>query len=274
MGKKAKVYLKDPVPYRYRFLPQPQDLVHEIPSQQFDAIFAVDCGDFFRIGDGHEKLKGMGPIISIDHHDTNEAFGFLNILDQRASSTAEIIYLILKSLDIKIGFNIAVNLYTAILTDTGSFRYDNTNSRAFVICEEMMHAGVVPSHVAAEVYESHPRERFELLCQALAAMETYHGNKLAIIHVTEDMFRQTQSSREHSEGFVEFLKEMRGLEVAMMARQIGKDRYKISMRSKGKVDVASIAAIFGGGGHKKAAGCVIEGNIDEVKKKLVEATVL
>ena len=274
MGKKAKVYLKDPVPYRYQFLPQPQDLVHEIPSQQFDAIFAVDCGDFFRIGDGHEKLKGMGPIINIDHHDTNEAFGFLNILDQRASSTAEIIYLILKSLDIKIGFNIAVNLYTAILTDTGSFRYDNTNSRAFVICEEMMHAGVVPSHVAAEVYESHPRERFELLCQALAAMETYHGNKLAIIHVTEDMFRQTQSSREHSEGFVEFLKEMRGLEVAMMARQIGKDRYKVSMRSKGKVDVASIAAMFGGGGHKKAAGCVIEGNIDQVKKRLVEATIL
>jgi phosphoesterase RecJ-like protein len=237
-------------------------------------VIATDAASPERLGSVAACIEHRKLFINIDHHDTNEAFGFLNILDQRASSTAEIIYLILKSLDIKIDFNIAVNLYTAILTDTGSFRYDNTNSRAFVICEEMTHAGVVPSHVAAEVYESHPRERFELLCQALATMETHHGNKLAIIHITQDMFRQTHGSREQSEGFVEFLKEMRGLEVAMLARQIGKDRYKISMRSKSNVDVAAIANRFGGGGHKKAAGCVIEGSIDEVKKKLVEATVL
>jgi phosphoesterase RecJ-like protein len=274
LGKGVTVYTKDTVPYRYRFLPEPQRLVHEIPARRFDAVFAVDCGDFSRVGKGHEKLKDMGLIVNIDHHDTNEAFGFLNIVDQRASSTAEIIYLILKALEVKIDVNIAMNIYTAILTDTGSFRYDNTNARAFEICEEMIEAGVVPSRVASEVYESHPKERFDLLCRALATMETHYGNSLAIIVITQEMFSQTGGSREQSEGFVELLKEMRGLEVAVLVRQIDGTRYKISMRSKGAVDVASIANRFGGGGHKKAAGCVIEGSIDEVKKKIVEAATL
>ena len=274
LGKETVVYLKDKVPYRYEFLPKPPSLVHEIPAKQFDAVFAVDCGDFFRIGDGYEKLKEKGPIINIDHHDTSEAFGFLNIIDARASSTAEIIYAVLKALDVRMDFDIAVNIYTAILTDTGSFRYNSTNSKAFIICEEMTHLGVIPSYVAENVYESHPKERFLLLCGALTTLETHYDNRLAIMYVTDELFRQVGGSREHTEGFVEFLKEMRGVEVAVVARQIGESRYKISMRSKGKVDVASVASRFGGGGHKNAAGCTIEGSIDQVKKKLVEAVPL
>ncbi len=274
LGKETVVYLRDKVPYRYEFLPQPASLVHEIPAKQFDAIFAVDCGDFFRIGDGHEKLKEKGLIINIDHHDTNEAFGFLNIIDGRASSTAEIVYTILKALDVRIDFEIAVNIYTAILTDTGSFRYASTNSKAFIICEEMTHFGVIPSYVAEKVYESHPKERFLLLCGALATLETHYDNRLAIMYITDELFRQVGGSKEQTEGFVEFLKEMRGVELAVVARQTGESRYKISMRSKGKIDVAAIAGRFGGGGHKNAAGCTIEGAIDQVKKLLVEAMAL
>jgi bifunctional oligoribonuclease and PAP phosphatase NrnA len=274
LGKETVVYLKDKVPYRYEFLPRPENLVHEIPAKRFDAIFAVDCGDFFRIGSGHEKLKEKGLIINIDHHDTNDAFGFLNIIDERASSTAEIIYTILKSLDVTMDFDIALNIYTAILTDTGSFRYNSTNSKAFIICEEMTHFGVIPSYVAEKVYESHPKERFLLLCGALATLETYYDNRLAIMYITDALFRQTGGSREQTEGFVEFLKEMRGVEVAVVARQTGENRYKMSMRSKGKVDVASVASRFGGGGHKNAAGCTIEGSADQVKKMIIEALAL
>ncbi len=274
LGKESTVYLRDEVPYRYEFLPRPESLVHEIPARAFDAIFAVDCGDFFRIGDGYEKLKDKGPIINVDHHNTNEAFGFLNIVDERASSTAELIHTILKSLDVRIDFEIAVNLYTAILTDTGSFRYNNTNSKAFIVCEEMTHFGVVPSYVAENVYESHPKERFLLLCGALATLDTYYDGRLAIMYITDELFRQTGGSREQAEGFVEFLKEMKGVKVAVVARQIGKDRYKMSMRSKGNVDVAAVASRFGGGGHKNAAGCTIEGSADRVKKILVEAVAL
>jgi phosphoesterase RecJ-like protein len=274
LGKETVVYLKDKVPYRYEFLPRPASLVHEIPAKQFGAIFAVDCGDFFRIGDGYEKLKEKGLIINIDHHDSNEAFGFLNIIDGRASSTAEIIHTVLKALDVPIDFDIAVNLYTAVLTDTGSFRYNSTNSKAFIICEEMTHLGVIPSYVAEKVYESHPKERFLLLCGALTTLETQYNGRLAIMHLTDELFRQTGGSREHTEGVVEFLNEMRGVEVAIVARQIGQRRYKISMRSKADRNVASVASRFGGGGHKNAAGCTIEGSIDQVKKLLVEAVPL
>lgn len=265
------VYLKDRVPYRYAFLPQPKGLVHEIPEGSFDAVFVVDCGDFFRVGDGHTRLKEKGPIINIDHHDTNEAFGYINILDERASSTAELIYVIMKGLGIQIDFNMAMNIYTGIFTDTGSFRYENTNAKAFIICEEMMRKGVVPSYVASKVHESHPKERFILLCNVLATLQTYHDDRVAVAHVTADMFREAGASREHSEGFVEFLKEMKDLDVAALIRQIGDNRYKISMRSKGRVDVASIAARFGGGGHKNAAGCIMEGPLDDIRKRLVEA---
>jgi len=102
----------------------------------------------------------------------------------------------------------------------------------------------------------------------------YHNDRVAVVHVTTDMFQEANASREHSEGFVEFIKEMKDLEVAALLRQIGKDRYKISMRSKGTVDVAAIAARFGGGGHKNAAGCVMEGTQEEVRRRLVEAIAL
>jgi len=274
LSKDVFVYLKDRVPYRYGFLPQPKGLIHEIPEGNFDAVFAVDCGDFFRVGNGHEKLKEKGPIVNIDHHDTNDAFGYINIVDERASSTAELIYLVLKGLDIPIDADMAINIYTGIFTDTGSFRYGNTNGKAFIICEEMMHKGVVPSYVASKVHESHPRERFTLLCSVLSTLQMYHNDRVAVVHVTTDMFQEANASREHSEGFVEFIKEMKDLEVAALLRQIGKDRYKISMRSKGTVDVAAIAARFGGGGHKNAAGCVMEGTQEEVRRRLVEAIAL
>lgn len=271
LEKDVSVYLKDRVPYRYAFLPQPRGLVHEIPEGTFDAVFTVDCGDFLRVGNGHETLKEKGPIINIDHHDTNEAFGYINILDERASSTAELIYLVLKGLGIPIDADMAINIYTGIFTDTGSFRYGNTNAKAFTICEEMTHKGVVPSYVASKVHESHPKERFILLCNVLATLQMYYDNRVAVVHVTTDMFREANASREHSEGFVEFIKEMKDLEVAALLRQIGENRYKISMRSKGTVDVASVATRFGGGGHKNAAGCVMEGTLEEIRTRLVEA---
>ena len=272
LGKEATVYLRDKVPYRYDFLPRPsEDVVHEIPEKPFDGIFVMDCGNFFRVGDGYEKLKGKGPIINIDHHETNEAFGQINILDERASSTAEILFLILKALAVPFNYEMAINIYTAILTDTGSFRYENTHPRSFTICEEMTRYGVQPSFVASMVYENHPKQRFLLLCMVLETLKTYHDDRLAIVVVTEEMFERTNTNREYTDGFVELLKEMKGLEVAALARQIGPESYKISMRSKGRVDVASVALTFGGGGHKNAAGCTIEGKAEEVREKLVGA---
>ncbi len=138
------------MPYRYDFLPKPQGLVHTIPDGKYDTVFVLDCGSLFRVGDGHERLEAMGPIVNIDHHDTNDRFGRINLVDTGASSTGEIVYRILRSMRVDLNYNIAVNVYTAVFTDTGSLRYDNTGIAAFRICEEMVKAGVEPGRCGAD----------------------------------------------------------------------------------------------------------------------------
>lgn len=272
LQKKPLVYMRDKVPYMYEFLPKPPRLFYnEPPDGNYDGIFALDCGNFFRIGEGHEQLKKQGLLINIDHHATNETFGIVNVINQNSSSTAEILYKLYKYLKVPFTHNIAVNLYTAIFTDTGSFRYPNTNSEAFLICEEMTRYGVSPSQVAQMVHENHPKERFILLGEVLSSLETYKNDAIAFALVTNAMFKKTNTSKEYTEGFVEYIKEIRGVNVAILIREVTDNQYKISMRSKGNTDVAKICNHFGGGGHQNAAGCIIEGSIILVKDQLKEA---
>lgn len=272
LHKMPSVYVRDKIPYMYEFLPKPPNLFFkEIPKGNYDAIFALDCGNLFRVGNGHERLKEMGPLVNIDHHTTNETFGSVNILNQDSSSTAEILYKLYGSMKVSFTYDIAVNLYTAIFTDTGSFRYSNTNSDSFLICEEMTRYGVSPSHVAQMVYENHPKERFLLLSEVLATLETFKKDTIAMARVTEEMFRKTKTSKEYTEGFVETIKEIRGVDVAILIRELADDQFKISMRSKGNTDVAAVCNHFGGGGHKNAAGCTMKGTIVLVKDMLKEA---
>jgi phosphoesterase RecJ-like protein len=271
LGKDAAVYLRDPIPYRYTFLPRPAPILHKVPENTYDTVVVLDCSSLARLGDEYGSVRRNRRIINIDHHEAGDPFGEINIIDARASSAAEILYLILKSLGVPFTFDIAANLYTAVMTDTGSFRYDNTTKLAFSICQEMTGFGVSPSSVAAEVYENHPRKRYALLCLVLATIETFHADRIALAHVTGDMFAETRTNREHTEGFVEYLKEIGGVEVACLIRELGAGKWKISMRSKGSVDVASVARSFGGGGHRKAAGCVLEGDIETAKNILIGA---
>jgi len=271
LGKNATVYLKDKVPYRYEFLPGPDRISNAIPDKNYDAVFVLDCGDFPRIGDGYEDLKKTKMIVSIDHHNTNDGFGRINVLDADASSTGEILYRLYKYLGVSLSYEMAVNIYTAIVTDTGSFRYENTGSRAFLICEKMVRLGVKPAEVSRMVHGNHPKERFLLLGQVLCTLRTFDEDRVAIAYITEEMFENTHSTSEYSDGFAELIREVRGVEVAIMLRQVNDRRYKISMRSKGTVDVADICCLFGGGGHKNAAGCHIDGTLDEVQTKLMEA---
>lgn len=272
LGKEATVYLRDSVPYRYEFLPGPPNVVHAIPEEKYDAVFVLDCGSLFRVGDDHERIASLAPVVvNIDHHETNDRFGHVNLVDSAASSTAEIIYRVFKLMKIKADPGIAVNLYTAVFTDTGSLRYDNTSLAAFRICEEMVKAGVEPGRVAMMVYENHPMERFLLLGEVLCTLRTYGDGRIAMARVDSGMFERTGTNREFTDGFVEYIKEIRGVEAAVLIREINSHLHKISMRAKGTVDVAAICNTFGGGGHRNAAGCRIEGTIGETEKKLLRA---
>jgi bifunctional oligoribonuclease and PAP phosphatase NrnA len=273
LHKEAWVYLRDSIPYQYEFLPRPRTLLGptDLTRNGFDALFVLDCGDLHRIGDELQRFRGNSFVVNIDHHDANEAFGQLNILDDRASSTAEILYRVLKALDVAFTKEMAVNLYTAVFTDTGSLRYPNTNALAFAICQEMVQHGAVPSVVASGIYENHPKARFDLFCLVLSTLRTHRDGRVATMYATKEMFDKTRTSKEHTEGFVEDLKQMRGVEVALFVRQIGPARFKASMRGKGSVDLAAIARIFGGGGHKNAAGCTVEGPLKQSIRTLIEA---
>jgi phosphoesterase RecJ-like protein len=271
LGKDPHVYLKDLVPYRYDFLPKPPDMAHRLPRDTYDAVIVLDCGNIFRIGEGYEHVKAMGTILNIDHHDTNEAFGKINFVDSEASSTGEMLYRLYKSMKIDFTYNIAVNIYTAVFTDTGSLRYDNASPAAFTICKKMVETGVKPSYVSQMVYESHPKERFLLLGEVFGTLQTFDGNRIAMAYVTEEMFRKTGTTSEYTDGFSEEFRKIRGVEVSVFMRQTGEKRYKISMRSKGTVDVAQICSRFGGGGHKNAAGCHINGDLKEVESVLKKA---
>lgn len=269
LGKEATVYLNDQVPYRYDFLPAPR-VTHSMPRDGFDAVFVLDCGSLFRIGKGHEGIASGKPLVNIDHHDTNDHFGTINYVDNTASSTGEILYRLFKYLKVRIDKNMADNIYTAVFTDTGSLRYENTSLSAYKTCEEMVKAGTNPSRIATMVYENHPKGRFLLLGEVLRTLATYNGT-VAMVHVTGDMFERTGTTSEYVDGFVEFIKEIGGIEVAVLMRELKEDLYKISMRGKGKVDVAAICTTFGGGGHRNAAGCRIEGTLEEAREKLLRA---
>ncbi len=269
LGKTATVYLDHQLPYRYEFLPSP-GVVHSLPRKRFDAAFILDCGSLFRTGKEHETIAEMKPLVNIDHHDTNDLFGTINVVDNKASSTGEIIHRLLKYLKIRFDENMAVNIYTAVFTDTGSLRYENTSLSAYRVCEDMVKAGANPAHIARMVYENHPKERYLLLGEVLCTLATYNGT-VAMAYVTGDMFEKTGTNSEFVDGFVEFIKEIRGIEVAVLMRELGKDLYKISMRGKGIIDVAAICNMFGGGGHRNAAGCRIQGTMEEARHKLLEA---
>lgn len=268
LGKRATVYLKDSVPYRYSFLPQPPQIERSLADTKYNAVFVLDCGDLSRIGDEKDRLRREVTIVNIDHHETNSMFGSINYVIKDACATSAILYGIFKEFGVQLNYEIAVNIYTGIFTDTGSLRHSNTNKEAFEICGEMIDFGVDPSYVSRMVYEAHPLERFLLLSRVLGTIDLI--DNVAIAYLTDEMLKETNSTYEHSDGFAEYLNEIRDAEISALIRQLEDKRWKVSMRSKGEKDVSKVCRILGGGGHKNAAGCTLVGDLDEVKRIVLE----
>ncbi len=273
MGKDVTAYLEDPVPEIFRFLPGADTVVHDLGDQEpFQVTFAVDCGQKERLGAGFSGFKEPGLIVNIDHHATNDRFGDVNVIEPGASATGEMIFDLLKAMGAHITPEVATNLYVAIHTDTGSFRYSSSTADAFIKTGELVRLGADPWEVTTRVYESYPVEKLRLLGLSLSTLEVMNlnGAGVALMRVTLDMFRKTGGAKEHTDGFVNFARSIKGVEVAVLFREDGPDRYKVSLRSKGNVDVSLIASAFGGGGHHNAAGFNMEGGFEEIKKRVLD----
>jgi phosphoesterase RecJ-like protein len=266
MGKDVTVYYCDPLPDNYLFLPLAEAVVQTIPDRFFDVCFVLDAGELKRAGEALVAFRGIGKMINIDHHPYGEPFGDLNLVDPKASATGAIIYRIIKHKGYAVDYNTALCVYTAIVTDTGSFRYSNADPEAFQITAELVEIGINPWFIAEKLYESQPRKRLELLALALPTLTVSKRGDFASVTVTLDMYEKTGAGAELTDGFVNYPRSIHGVEVAVLFREVRQGVFKVGFRSKGKVNVSALAAAFGGGGHHNAAGCVVNGSIDEVKR--------
>ena len=275
IGKEVCVHLQDPVPELYAFLPGADSVQAHIPDRDFDVAFVLDIGELRRAGAEFCAFTRIGTLVNLDHHLGCEQFGAFNLIDSTAAATGVLVYRIASAFGFEFDFETALCLYVAIITDTGSFRYSNSNREAFSIAGQMIACGVNAWDVAEKLYENQPRRRLELLALTLPTLEVIKEGQAASVTVTLDMYARSGADAELTDGFVNYPRSIRGVEVAIFFRQVDERRYKVGFRSKGKVNVAAFAAGLGGGGHHNAAGCTVEGTLDEVKSKvygLVEST--
>jgi bifunctional oligoribonuclease and PAP phosphatase NrnA len=269
LGKDVTLYYCDPLPATYRFLPLADLVVHSIPDRSFDVCFVLDAGELKRAGADISTFNRFDKIINIDHHPYCEEFGDLNYVDPSASATGAMIYRVLETAGYAIDYNTALCVYVAIVTDTGSFRYSNANPEAFAISGKLVDLGINPWAVAEKLYESQPLKRLELLALALSTLTVSKTGEFASITVTLDMYQKTGANSELTDGFVNYPRSIHGVEVSVFFREIKPGLFKVSFRSKGKVNVSSLAMAFGGGGHNNAAGCTLTGSLEEVKENVL-----
>ncbi len=265
IGKEVTVHYQDPVPDLYSFLPGTVSVLSHIPDQHFDVAFVLDIGERKRAGTEFCNFSRVTTTVNLDHHLSCENFADFNLIDSQAAATGILVYRIIKAFGHRFDRETALNIYVAVITDTGSFRYSNANREAFSVAGEMIECGVNAWDVAEKLYENQPQRRLELLAKCLPTLEVFKDGQAASVTVTCDMYSACGADAELTDGFVNYPRSIRGVEVAIFFRQLGEKKFKVGFRSKGKVNVAEFSAALGGGGHHNAAGCTVEGALDDVK---------
>jgi phosphoesterase RecJ-like protein len=268
LGKSVTGQNLDPVPEIYRFLPGSGRIkVGTHFSSRFDAVVVLDA-DPPRTG-LFESAVPADILINLDHHVTNPRQWPLTWLDADAAATGELVCELIRELNVPIDRDIALCLYTSIFTDTGSFRYSNTSAKSMRIAADMIEAGADPWLVTENVYESFAYRRLKLLGSVLSSIDRSDDGRAAWVVVTEELFRQNNASAEDTDNFINFVRSTKGVEVAVLFRQTAERQFKISLRSKGRVDLSGLAQSFGGGGHKNAAGATIDGELSDVQARVI-----
>ena len=234
----------------------------------FDMGIVLDCSNISRIGRLKDYFEKLPVLINVDHHETNDRFGDICYVDAKASSTAEIVYEILQKLEIEIDYDIAVAIYAGIVADTGSFRFPNTNDRAFEISSEMIKIGVKPFDVAEYLFGDYRIGRLRLMNYALDSLEVSPDGHISLMVVTKDMLRETGTMPEDAKGLISYALHVKDIEVAALIQEEGPCFYHVSLRSNRCYDVAAMALRYGGGGHKNAAGFQIQTTLPKLKALL------
>jgi phosphoesterase RecJ-like protein len=270
MGKRADMALSDRVPFIYRSLPCAAQIRHWTRVEgDYDTVILLECDGLERT-----RLEGLDDglenriLINLDHHTSGRAFAHVNWIDSNACAVAELVYQLAGAAGLDITPDMATCLYTAVLSDTGSFCYEGTDAHTFELARNLVGHGADPVLIAQEVYFSNPAAKILLLGAALANLQ--HDGCLAWLWVTQNDMERTHAAEEDCEGIVNYAIGIRGIEVAVFLRELRGHRVRLSLRSKGRVNVATIAERFGGGGHENASGCTLDGPLPAATEQILQ----
>ncbi len=271
-GKKVAVWNEDPMPQKLAFL-DPEHLFQKPKrGQKFDCVIATDCASFERLGVVGPCVTNRKQFINIDHHASNTCYGHMNWVSPREPSTGELIYRLLKVANWPITKPIADCLFTAVSTDTGSFQYPTTRPGTFHVGAELVTRGANLAKICDEVYQSYPLSRARLLKHVYTTFRLTHKDQIAYFWLKKADFTRTGAEADDSEGLIDHIRAIEPVEVACLFEELQPDLTRISLRSKtDKVNVNEIAAEFGGGGHKAAAGARVPGKPLSVQRKVIDA---
>ncbi len=268
LGKDVVLVNKDAAPPPLMAFPGVPEIqiADQVPGA-FDAAVIMECGDLARTG-----VAGLDRsfVINIDHHKGNTNYGALNWFDEKAAACGEMVFDLINALGVPMTKEIATHIYLAILTDTGSFHYSSISPRTFDICKQMLEAGVDPVAVARSVYDSNNMGRLKLFGAVLSAMQIAPSGRIAIVYLDHEMARAAGGTYEDTEGLINLPLTVKEIQSVVFFKQSEGHDYRVSMRSKGDVDVCAVAKEFGGGGHKNAAGCSATGPIDQLRRTFVD----
>lgn len=269
LGKRVHVVSPDPVRPEWRFLPGSESICVPPPVPQAEALVVLDC-DLPRTGAVAEAAGRFAHIYNLDHHVTNAAGGTVRYIDPHAAATGEIVYSVLVDhWGLALEPGPATNLYTAVMTDTGSFRYSNTTAETFRIAGALVAAGARPDEIASQAYEQASWSTMRLLAKSLATLDRTPDGRVAWVTVTGQMLAEAGARYDEADGMVQYPRMIKGVEVALIFRELPDGRTRVGMRSRGLVDVSRVAAELGGGGHPRAAGCTLDMAVEHARDRVL-----
>ena len=267
LGKEAQLVGADPAPPQFQVFPGVRDIqVSPAVHGDFDAAIVMECSDLSRTGvEGFDKYF----IINIDHHPGNKSYGAINWFDPGAAACSEMVFDVIEALGVTLTPEIATHIYIAILTDTGGFHFSHITPRTFEICRRCTEAGAQPEAIARAVYDTSTMGRLRLMGAVLHNLEFESGGRAAVAALTLKLLQDTGATHEDSDGLINIPLTVNDIQAVAFFKEIAPDNFRISLRSKGDIDVNRVAGAFGGGGHKNAAGCSLIGPYADVRRKVV-----
>jgi len=268
LGIDARVVHRDRPPLQLSEFPGVTDIdVAETVPAGTEAVVVLECGDLQRTG--LSGLDGL-PVINIDHHPGNTGYGDVHWFDGTASALAEMIFDIIAELGVPLTADMATQLFVAVVTDTGSFRYPGVSPRTFSICARLLEAGADPVSTARRLFDSHTLGRLRLQAAVLQTLEVEAGGRLALLTLTEAALAASGGAPDETDGLINLPLSVKAVEAAVFFKEGENGQWRVSLRSKGDIDVGRLARGFGGGGHKNASGCTLEGPLERVRARILE----